>query len=107
MSVPDFIKDAPCRSADPWLFDQCQIDLAQPALTYCYRCKYHRECNDLVQPRQNHYDGIVAGKVWRNGKVLAKLDVTSPSRLIVGEEPYETNQDALEVRGSQLQGDGD
>lgn len=107
MSLPDFIHDVPCRSADPWLFDQYQIDLAQPALAYCYRCKYHQECDNLVQPRQNHYDGIVAGKVWRNGRVLARLDATSPNRLTVGEEPFAEDDDALDVRGSELLGDRD
>lgn len=107
MSLPDFIHDAPCRSADPWLFDQHQIDLAQPALAYCSRCKYHTECDALVQPRQNHYDGIVAGKVWRNGRVLARLDTTSPNRLTVGEEPLAENDYAMDVRGSELLGDRD
>jgi len=104
MGLPEFVDDAPCRSADPWLFDQYQIDLAQPALSYCSRCKFWQECDSLVQPKTNHYDGIVAGRVWRNGRVLAKLDSSSPNRLIVGEEPDE-DIDALEFRGSELLGD--
>ena len=91
---------APCRNADPWLFDQTNLDLAQPGLKYCKSCIYWNECESLVKPSGNHYDGIVGGKVWRNGKVLAKLDAASPSRLIVGEEP--NNEDATTVRGSEL-----
>ena len=101
-----FTSKAPCREADPWLFDQFNLDLAQPALNYCSRCIFWQECESLVQPKPSFYDGVVAGKVWRNGRILAKLDDTSPNRLIVGEEPDE-DVDALEFRGSELLGDRD
>jgi hypothetical protein len=102
-----FTSKAPCREADPWLFDQFNLDLAQPALNYCSTCIFWTECESLVQPKPNFYDGIVGGKVWRNGRVLAKLDASSPHRLLVGEELDEENFDALEVRGSELLGLGD
>ena len=101
-----FTSKAPCREADPWLFDQFNLDLAQPALNYCSTCVFWQECDSLVQPKSNFYDGVVAGKVWRNGRILAKLDATSPNRLIVGEEPDE-DIDAVEFRGSELLGDRD
>jgi hypothetical protein len=101
-----FTSKAPCREADPWLFDQFNLDLAQPALNYCSTCIFWQECDSLVQPKSNFYDGVVAGKVWRNGRILAKLDATSPNRLIVGEEPDE-DFDAMEFRGSELLGDRD
>ena len=101
-----FVSKAPCRDADPWLFDQFNLDLAQPALNYCSRCIFWEECDSLVQPKPSFYDGVVAGKVWRNGRILAKLDDTSPNRLIVGEE-LDENSDALEFRGSELLGDRD
>lgn len=102
-----FVSKAPCRDADPWLFDQFNLDLAQPALNYCSQCIFWEECDSLVQPKPSFYDGVVAGKVWRNGRILAKLDATSPNRLIVGEEPNEESFDALEIRGSELLGDRD
>ncbi len=102
-----FTSKAPCREADPWLFDQFNLDLAQPALNYCSTCIFWTECESLVQPKPNFYDGIVGGKVWRNGRVLAKLDASSPHRLLVGEEIDEENFDALEIRGSELLGLGD
>jgi len=101
-----FTSKAPCREADPWLFDQFNLDLAQPALNYCSTCIFWQECDSLVQPKSNFYDGVVAGKVWRNGRILAKLDAASPNRLIVGEEPDE-DIDAMEFRGSELLGDRD
>ena len=99
-----FVSKAPCRDADPWLFDQFNLDLAQPALNYCSRCIFWQECESLVQPKPSFYDGVVAGKVWRNGRIVAKLDATSPNRLIVGEE-LDENSDALEFSGSKLLGD--
>ena len=100
-----FTSKAPCRDADPWLFDQYNLDLVQPALNYCSRCIFWQECDSLVKPKVNFYDGVVAGKVWRNGRILAKLDTHSPYRLIVGEENIEENYEALEFRGSELLGD--
>lgn len=102
-----FTSQAPCRDSDPWLFDQFNLDLAQPALNYCARCPFWNECESLVQPKPNFYDGIVGGKVWRNGRIIAKLDSSSPSRLIVGEELEIENNDALEFRGSELLGNLD
>ena len=101
-----FASKAPCREADPWLFDQFNLDLVQPALNYCSRCIFWEECDSLVKPKVNFYDGVVAGKVWRNGKIVAMLDTTSPNRLIVGEE-LDEDIEALEFRGSKLLGDRD
>ena len=102
-----FISQAPCREADPWLFDQFNLDLAQPALNYCARCPFWIECESLVEPKPHFYDGIVGGKVWRNGRIIAKLDASSPNRLIVGEELEIENSDAVELRGSELLGNRD
>jgi hypothetical protein len=86
MGLMDFVDKAPCAKSDPWLFDQTTVDLAQPGFSYCARCVFWQECDDLVLPKKSHYDGIAAGKLWRNGKVLAKLDPDIPYRLIVGIE---------------------
>ena len=88
-----FITKAPCRNADPWLFDQTNLDLAQPALSHCSRCIFWQECESLIQPKANFFDGVAAGKVWRNGRILAKLDNSSPYRLLVGEELIEENHE--------------
>lgn len=98
----DFVEKAPCRNADPWLFDQSEIDLALPGLQYCKVCPFWQDCDDLVAPAKSHYEGIAAGKVWRNGRVLAKLDASSPNRLTVGEDFY---AETVELRGSELLGD--
>jgi hypothetical protein len=105
MGLLDFVEKAPCREADPWLFDQYQLDLAQPGLNYCRRCPFWQDCNDLVKPRESHYDGIAAGKVWRNGKVLARLVDTSPFRLVVADERNFLDAETVEVRRGELLGD--
>jgi len=96
----NFVEVAPCRNADPWLFDQSNLDLAQPGLKYCQSCIFWNECESLVDPKTHAYDGIVGGKVWRNGKILAKLDPTSPNRLVVGEDLFD--EEATTIRGSEL-----
>jgi len=106
MEVPDFVAIAPCRKADPWLFDQNEIDLAMPGLNYCRFCPFWIECEEWVNPKSNAYDGVVGGKVWKNGRVLARLDESSLNRLVVGEShEQKTDNDAVEVRGSELLGD--
>lgn len=102
--MSSFISKAPCKDADPWMFEQYNLDLAQSALGYCSRCYFWSECESLVKPKSNFFDGVAAGKVWRNGRILAKLDADSPNRLIVGEELDEENLDAVEFRGSELLG---
>jgi len=98
----EFLSNAPCREADPWLFDQSEIDLAMPGLNYCLGCKFWTECDEWIRPKNNYFEGVAAGKVWRNGRILARLDASSPHRLTIGDEPVE---DAMELRGSELLGD--
>ncbi len=97
MGLIDFVEDAPCRKSDPWLFDQINLDLAQPGLDICKGCPYWIECETLIAPSSSHYDGICGGKVWRNGKVLAKLIPASPNQLKVGDEIGSENKDAMGV----------
>lgn len=98
MGLIDFVKDAPCRETDSWLFDQTNLDLAMPGLNVCKGCPFWQNCEDLVQPKTSYYDGICGGKVWKNGKILARLVSSSPNRLEVGNaiEPEESDN-ALEI----------
>jgi len=103
MSLLEFLSNAPCRDSDPWLFDQYQLDLAQPGLAYCRNCKFWNDCDSLVKPESSHYDGIAAGKVWRNGNILASLSPASPYQLKVNEErEVFISVEALAVRRSDL-----
>ena len=83
MSLFNFLNNAPCRDSDPWLFDQYQLDLAQPGLAYCRNCKFWNECDSLVKPESSNYDGIAAGKVWRNGMQQTQWNGAQRSELVV------------------------
>lgn len=86
MRPPEFVSIAPCNESDPWLFDQTHINLAMPALGICNFCPFWQECEEWVMPKENHYDGVVGGKVWRNGRVLARLDINTRNLVIIGME---------------------
>jgi hypothetical protein len=62
--------DAACIGADHTLFDAIGGELALDALSYCDRCPVITECHDLIQPRRSYFDGVAAGRVWHNGKVI-------------------------------------
>lgn len=96
-----FTKEAPCRDADPWLFDQSQIPLAQPALNYCKECFFWEKCESLVEPRSSYFDGVCGGKVWKNGRMLAKLVPNFPNKLLVAKDDYENTE---AISGSELRG---
>lgn len=49
------------------MFDAIAGEHVYTALMYCDRCAVLPQCEDYVKPSKNHYDGVVAGKVWRNG----------------------------------------
>lgn len=61
--------NAACKGADVTLFDQVEGDAVEDALSYCDRCPAVPECEDYVQPRRSYFDGVCAGKVWRNGHI--------------------------------------
>ena len=61
--------EAACKGADPRLFDYCEGDQVDDALSYCDRCPVIKECLEYVAPRRSYYDGVCAGKVWKNGRL--------------------------------------
>ena len=63
-------QDAACRDADPGLFDAVEGPYVAYALAYCQRCVVVRECDAFVRPRKSFYDGVAAGKLWRNGRIV-------------------------------------
>lgn len=96
-----FTSQVPCRNSDPWLFEQYNLALAQPALSICKECFFWDKCEDLVEPKSSYFDGVCAGKVWRNGKILARLSFTSRNNLLVG---VRTNEESTPFRKSELFG---
>jgi len=68
-----FLSLAPCRNADPKLFDAITIQTAQLALDYCRSCSLWDDCSAYVKPSTSYFDGVAAGAVWEDGKRIAQL----------------------------------
>lgn len=61
------LDQAACKGAKPGLFDAIAGDDVFDALSYCERCPVIQECFDYVLPSRSYYDGVAAGRLWRNG----------------------------------------
>ena len=61
------LDQAACKGANPGLFDAIAGDLVFDALSYCERCKVTTECFEYVAPSRSYFDGVAAGRLWRNG----------------------------------------
>jgi len=61
------LPDAACIGADPRLFDATSGELVEDALSYCDRCPVVKECEEVVRPKKSYFDGVAAGKVWKDG----------------------------------------
>jgi len=68
-AAPMILHEAACKGADVHLFDYFEGEEVEDALSYCDRCPVIPECEDYVQPRRSYFDGVCAGKVWRNGHI--------------------------------------
>lgn len=62
------LEQAACKGANPQLFDFFEGNQIDDALSYCDRCPVTEECWEYVSPRRSYFDGVCAGKVWRNGR---------------------------------------
>ena len=65
---PTALDDAACRELPPQVFDARTHADAQAALACCHGCLCRRACNQWMRPARSFYDGVCAGKLWRNGK---------------------------------------
>jgi WhiB family redox-sensing transcriptional regulator len=71
LKYPESLREnAACREAAPSLFDAVEGILVTYALSYCERCSVVKECDTFVRPRKSFFDGVVAGKLWRNGRIV-------------------------------------
>ena len=61
------LPEAACIGADPKLFDATTGETVEDALSYCDRCPVIRECETIVRPKKSYFDGVAAGKVWKDG----------------------------------------
>ncbi|MFR9795515.1 WhiB family transcriptional regulator [Streptomyces sp. MS06] len=47
---------------------------AAPALRACRACPVRRRCEEVVSPAESWFDGVCAGRLWRNGRPVAVRD---------------------------------
>ncbi|MEU7134521.1 hypothetical protein [Streptomyces sp. NPDC046261] len=45
-----------------------RAEAALPALRACAVCTVSRYCLETVAPRESWFDGVCAGRLWRNGR---------------------------------------
>ena len=82
-----WLDDAPC--AGQWWLTDIPPELAvyhsrativaamRPALALCAACPFTRECAARVEPRLSFFDGVCAGRVYRNGRVIGGIADTT------------------------------
>lgn len=67
---------AACADLPPAVVFARRVKDAAPALRACAACPVRRECEQAVAPAESWFDGVCAGRLWRNGRPAA---LTSPS----------------------------
>lgn len=78
MSVPVMPRPA-CAGLDPRVVFARRVKDAAPALRACTRCALHQACEAAVTPAETWFDGVCAGRLWRNGRPVTALDAASRS----------------------------
>ncbi len=63
-----------CQAMPPEWFDATDPDGAADALSCCAVCTVHSWCSALVRPRTSRYDGVAAGRIFKNGKDVGGLE---------------------------------
>jgi WhiB family redox-sensing transcriptional regulator len=68
---------AACAGLPPRIVFARRLTDARPALEACAVCPVRCECEQTVAPADSWFDGVSAGRLWRNGRPVAQSsDVT-------------------------------
>ncbi|MEU8616696.1 WhiB family transcriptional regulator [Streptomyces sp. NPDC048623] len=59
---------AACAGLSPSVVFSRRGKEAAPALRACAVCPVSRECEAAVAPAESWFDGVCAGRLWRNGR---------------------------------------
>ncbi|MFF5934208.1 WhiB family transcriptional regulator [Streptomyces sp. NPDC012508] len=59
---------AACVGLSPSVVFARRAQQAAPALRACAACLVRRECEAAVAPAESFFDGVCAGRLWRNGR---------------------------------------
>ncbi|AZK95938.1 MULTISPECIES: WhiB family transcriptional regulator [Streptomyces] len=76
---------AACAGLPPQIIFARREAEARPALEACRRCPVARRCEESVAPAESYFDGVSAGRLWRNGR-LVRLHghYVAPSHVALG-----------------------
>ncbi|MFG3188471.1 WhiB family transcriptional regulator [Streptomyces omiyaensis] len=69
---------AACAGLSPSVVFARRERLAAPALRACAACPVRRECEAAVAPAESWFDGVCAGRLWRNGRPVKSRANRSP-----------------------------
>ncbi|WP_228039756.1 hypothetical protein [Streptomyces chromofuscus] len=67
----DWRRGAACRRLPQHVVFTRIPSVAAPALRACNQCPIVAECETVVDPVRSWFDGVCAGRLWRNGRVVA------------------------------------
>ncbi|MFE6228793.1 WhiB family transcriptional regulator [Microtetraspora glauca] len=79
MSQPDptpWQAAAACAGLSPAVVFARRERQAAPALRACAACPVPRECEAAVAPAESWFDGVCAGRLWRNGRPVQPRSAT-------------------------------
>ncbi|MFI9153781.1 WhiB family transcriptional regulator [Streptomyces sp. NPDC053367] len=62
---------AACAGLPPEVVFATKAGRAAPALRACAGCAVRRECEAVVAPEDNWFDGVCGGRLWRSGRPVA------------------------------------
>ncbi|MFE7806373.1 WhiB family transcriptional regulator [Streptomyces sp. NPDC057430] len=71
---------AACLDLPPQIVFARREEVARTALIACQACPVIRHCEEAVNPAESFFDGVAAGRLWRNGRLvrLRSRDVARP-----------------------------
>ncbi|MFB9389826.1 WhiB family transcriptional regulator [Streptomyces coeruleoprunus] len=64
----DWRASAACAGLPPHVVFARRAAVAEPALRACRRCPVRLRCGETVAPAESWFDGVSAGRLWRNGR---------------------------------------
>lgn len=59
---------AACGGLPPRVVFAQRVKDAVPALRACAGCPVQAQCEETVAPAESWFDGVCAGRLWRNGR---------------------------------------
>ncbi|MCT4355828.1 WhiB family transcriptional regulator [Streptomyces sp. Je 1-79] len=79
---------AACSGLPPQIVFARREPEARPALKACERCPVARQCEETVAPAESFFDGVSAGRLWRNGRPVRLRGTTVARPRTRREKPY-------------------